>query len=70
MEDNKAKSTKKFVIRGKLKFEHYINCLKANKLEVKMNHLEKIKIDIDQIKENHKEFIRNTKLILKTQQRF
>ena len=35
-----------------------------------MNHLEKHKINIDCIKENHKQFIRNNKSILKTQQRF
>ena len=40
----------------KLKFENYKNCLN--------------KIDIDRTKENHKEFIRSNKPILKIQQRF
>ena len=43
--------------------------MEATQLENKTNYLEK-KIDIYCIKENKKEFIRNNKLILKTQQRF
>ena len=39
-------------------------------LENKINHLGKNEIDIDILKKDHKEFIRNNKLILKTQQRF
>ena len=35
-----------------------------------MNYLEKKKIAIGSIKENHKEFIKINKIILKTQQRF
>ena len=35
-----------------------------------MNHSEKNKIDVDSPKGGKKEFIRNYKLILKTQQRF
>ena len=35
-----------------------------------MSYLEKNKIDTDSIKENHKEFIKNNKLILKIQRRF
>ena len=69
-EDKKAKSTKKCVIKRKLKFENYKNCLEETHLENEINHLEKNKIDIDFIKENHKEFIRNNKSILKIQQRF
>ena len=38
--------------------------------EDKINRLKKSKIDIDCITENHKQFIRNNKSILKTQQRF
>ena len=45
-ENEKAKDTKKCVIKGKLKFENYKNCLEATQLENKMNHLEKAKIDI------------------------
>ena len=48
------------------KFENYKNCLDASQLENKINNLEKSKIDIDSLKEDHKEFIINNKLILKT----
>ena len=53
----------------KLKFEIYKNCLEATQLENKTSHLEKNKIDTDNIKKSHKEFIKNNKLILKAQQR-
>ena len=49
--DKKAKDTKKCVIKRKLKFENYKNCLEANQLENKINYLEKNKTDIDSIKE-------------------
>ena len=55
----KAKGTKECVIKRKLKFEDYKNCLEATQLENKINQLE-----------NHKEFIKNSKLRLKSQQRF
>ena len=58
------------VIKRKFVFENYKNCLEATQIENKINHLEKSKTDIDCIKENHKEFIKNNKLITKTQQRF
>ena len=48
-EDKKAKGTKNCVIKRKLKFENYKNCLEATQLENKINHLEKNKIDIDSI---------------------
>ena len=70
-EDKKAKGTKKCVIKRKRKFENYENCLEATQLENKINYLEKNKIDIDMLlcyKRKHKEFIRNNKLILNTQQ--
>ena len=37
-------STKKCVIKRKLKFENYKNCLEATQLENEINHLEKNKI--------------------------
>ena len=49
-EDKKAKSTKKCVIKIKLKFENYKNCLEATQLENKTNHLEKNEIDVDSLK--------------------
>ena len=60
-------------IKRKLKFENYKKYLEATELENKINYLEKNKIDIDSFfcyEGKHKEFIRNNKLILKTQQRF
>ena len=48
-EDKKGKYTKKCVIKRKLKFENYKNCLKATQLENKINYLEKNKINIDSL---------------------
>ena len=46
-EDRKAKGTKKCVIKRKLKFENYKNCLETTQLDNKTKHLEKNKINID-----------------------
>ena len=62
--------TKKCVIKRKLKFEDYKNCLEAAQIENKINHLEKNKTDVDSLEEDPKEFIKYNKLILTTQQRF
>ena len=70
LEDKKVKGTKKCVIKRKLKFENYKNCLEATKHENNINYLEKNELNIDSIKKGHKEFIKNNKLISKTQQRF
>ena len=40
-EDKKVKSTKKCVIKIKLKFEDYENCLEATQIDNKINYLEK-----------------------------
>ena len=40
-EDKKAKCTKKCIIKRKLKFGNYKNCLEATQLENKINYLEK-----------------------------
>ena len=45
-ENKKAKDTKKHVIKRKLKFEDYENCLEANQLDNKVKHPEKNKISI------------------------
>ena len=45
-EDKIAKGTKKCVIKRKLKFENYKNCLTAIQHDKKINYLEKNKIDI------------------------
>ena len=66
-EDKKARGTKEFVIKRKLKFQDYNNCLEAAQIENKIKHLEKDKIDGDNLKEDQKEFIKNKKPILKTQ---
>ena len=65
-EDKKAKGTKKCVIKRKLKFQDYRNCLEAVQVKRKINYLRKKKIDVDSLKEDQKEFV-NNKLILKTQ---
>ena len=68
--EDKAKGTEKCDIKRKLKLETYKNCLESTQLEDKTNCIQKSKIDIDSIKENHKEFIRNNKSTLKIHQRF
>ena len=45
--------------KRKLKFQNSSSCLKATQLENKINHLEKNKTERENIKENHKEFIKN-----------
>ena len=49
-EDEKVKGTKKCVIKGKLKFKSYENCLKVNQYSNKIKNLEKNKIGIDSIR--------------------
>ena len=51
------------IVKRKLKFKNYKKCLEATQLENKTNHLEKIIPDRDSIKRNHKESIKNKKLI-------
>ena len=64
------KGTEKCFIKRKLEFKDYENCLKATQLENKINQLEKQKVNTESLRENLNEFIKNNKLILKTQQRF
>ena len=66
-EDEKAKGTKKRVIKRKLNFENYKNCLNAIQFENKIKHLGKNKTDTNRITKNHKESLKNNKSILKTQ---
>ena len=54
--------------KRKLKFEDD-NYFELAQNENKINNLEKNKIHVDSLKEDQKEFIKNNKLILKTQQR-
>ena len=70
-EDKKARSTQKCVIKRKIKFENYKNCLEGNQLHNKINYLEKkVTVDSSFCYKKLKEFIRNNKLLLKTQQTF
>ena len=48
-EDKKAKHTKKCVLKRKLKFKSYKNCLETTQLQNKVNYLEKNKIKIKNI---------------------
>ena len=45
-DDEKAKDTKKSVIKRKLKFENDKKCLEVTQLENKINHLEKNETEI------------------------
>ena len=67
--DKKTKGTKKCVIKRKLIFQDYKNCLEATKIQNKINHLEKNEIEAKSLKKDKKEFLKNNKLILKTEQR-
>ena len=67
--NEKVKDTKKHVIKRKIKFKDYKNCLKTTHLENKINQLEKNKVNIIILRESHNEFIKDNKLILKKQQR-
>ena len=53
-EDKKVKYTRKCVIKRKLKFNDYKNCLEAAQIERKINYLRKKKIDVDSRKEDKK----------------
>ena len=64
-ENEKAKGIKKCVIKRKLKFQDYKNCLNEAKIDGKLKYLEKKGFNVDKLKE----FVKN-KTILKTQQRF
>ena len=57
----------KNVADATFKFQDYKNCLEVAQIENKINQLQEI---IDSLIEDHKEFIKNNELILKTQQRF
>ena len=68
--NKKAKQTKKCVLKRKLKFKEYKFFLKATQLENQINHTKNNKLDVDSLKGNYKVFIRNNRLIPKSQQRF
>ena len=47
------------VIKRKIEFQGYKNCSEAAQIENKRNYLEKNKIEVDSVKEDQKEFIKN-----------
>ena len=63
-EDEKAKGTKKYVIKTKYTFGKYSNCLEVTQIDYKNNEIiqKKNKISINNLKKDHKEFMRNNKL--------
>ena len=63
--NKKAKRTRWCVIKGKLKFEDYTIFLEAYQLENEISHLGKINFEVDSLRENHKERLRDKGLILK-----
>ena len=60
-----------WVIKRKLRFQGYKNCLEAAQTENKVNHLEQNKLDslTENQKKKKKTITKNNKTILKTQQR-
>ena len=69
-DNKKAKGKRKCVMKRKLKFENYQDCLEGTQFENKINHLEKNEINIESINKYHLEFIKDNKLMLKTQRIF
>ena len=72
IENKKANDTKKCVTKKQKqkKKENYKNYLEATQLENKINYLKKRNRQLFCYKRKHKKFIKDNKLILKTQQRF
>ena len=60
----KAKDTKKGVIKRRLKFEGFKHCSEATQHEI--DKPARKKIDMDSLTENHQEFMKNYRLILKS----
>ena len=60
IEDKKAKSTRKSVIKRKLKFKYYKDCLKATQLENKKKQIEKTKVNTKSFRKKYNEFIKKT----------
>ena len=58
----KQNAQKKCVTKRKIKYENYKNCFELTQLENEISYHEKNKISIDN---NHKNFIRNNKSLLK-----
>ena len=56
-EDEKTKGTKNCVIKIKLEFENYENCLEATQIKNDINYLEKNKIFVGSLRELKKYMI-------------
>ena len=69
-DENTIASHKKCVIKQQIKFEDYRGCSQAAHSENEIKNLQRYKPDLNSLKENHKNFIRNNRLILSSQQRF
>ena len=67
-DDKKAKGTKNCIIKRKINNK---NCLDETQQENEINYTEqKNEIDADSFTQDHQEFLKNNKLISKTQQEF
>ena len=66
----KEKGTKKCVIKLNMKLEDYKHCLEATQFKNKTNQLGKNKVAVNSLRENHKEFTENNRLMLKSEQKF
>ena len=62
-ENKKQKSIKKCIIKQKPNFEYYEHVLQTTQLENEVKYQEKNKLDMNSLRENHKEFIKNKKII-------
>ena len=60
--------TKTCVIKRKVQFQNYKECLKTSQIIDTVNYLEKKRTNVDGLKEDKKEFKKN-KSLLKLQQR-
>ena len=65
MKKIKKQKTHIKVCHKKIKFEDCKHCIEAIQLENEINQPVTNKFDVESIRENHKEFIKNNKLILK-----
>ena len=65
----KKQNHKKVCHKKKFKLQDHKNCLEAAQIERKIKYLRKKKTDVDNLTADKKEFVKNNKLILKTQRR-
>ena len=65
----KNQKIKKMCHKKKFKFEDYKNCLETTQLENKIIHINNNKTDVKSLIEHPKNFLKNKKIILKSQQK-